>query len=304
MSFVRNNLRRLRDFFRFISLFRKRGELYSVSNGNILAQIEQDNVYKMLEKQYAEIIEQGVDLSNNGSRSNKIWICWFQGEENAPDIVKACINSVRKNLPEKEVIVLSEDTISKYVQFPEYIDEKWKNRIISPAHYSDLLRLELLCKYGGMWIDATVLCTSSDVPSAISESPLFVYQKVDLIRRDRDAIIASSWFISAWSNQRILLLTRALLYEYWKTHEQLDNYYLYHICFAIAARRYTDDWKSVPVYNNQSPHVLQFELGERYSEIRWKEIQNMSVFHKLNRRMNYSNLNDSFYGYIIDKFLS
>ena len=30
---------------------------------------------------------------------------------------------------------------------------------MSPTHFSDLLRLELLIKYGGTWVDASVLIT-------------------------------------------------------------------------------------------------------------------------------------------------
>ena len=39
--------------------------------------------------------------------SDKIWICWFQGMENAPEIVKKCYKSVVENNPDKEVIVLT-----------------------------------------------------------------------------------------------------------------------------------------------------------------------------------------------------
>ena len=37
--------------------------------------------------------------------------------------------------------------------------EKWEKGRIPAAMFSDLLRVELLIKYGGTWIDSTVLCT-------------------------------------------------------------------------------------------------------------------------------------------------
>lgn len=43
-----------------------------------------------------------------------------------------------------------------YVELPEYIIQRWDKKQISPAHFTDLLRLQLLIKYGGTWIDATV----------------------------------------------------------------------------------------------------------------------------------------------------
>ena len=47
-------------------------------------------------------------------KSNKIWICWFQGIENAPELVKACYNSVLKNYKDKEIISKSIVSIDKF----------------------------------------------------------------------------------------------------------------------------------------------------------------------------------------------
>ncbi len=303
MGILKNNKRRLCDFIRYVKKFRQRGDLHYVKNKNILAKIEEDRVRQKLEQEYKDLIQEGAHPEADERVSNKVWICWFQGEENAPDLVKACINSVRKNMPEKEVVVLTEETIPQYVQFPEHITEKWESGKIRAAHYSDLLRLALLCEYGGIWIDATVLCTSQDIPKAIAESPLFVYQMIDLSRQDTNAIIASSWFISAWSQQLILLLTRDLLYEYWKRNDCAENYYILHIFFAIAARRYPEKWSQVPVYNNHSPHTLQFELMQSYDSGRWEDIMQMAVFHKLNRYVRQNDDRRTFYRHIISTYL-
>lgn len=303
MRFFRRNVRRIKELIKFLKLFRSRKDLHYVTNSNILERISEDDAYKKYEREYADMIERGADISSESAASNKLWICWLQGEENAPDLVKACINSIKSNLPEREVIVLSESNISEYVQLPEHIQRKWKENKIRPAHYSDLLRITLLSQYGGIWADATVLCTSHDIPRSITDSPLFVYQAMDLIRTDKEPIIASNWFFSAYSNHPILVLTRDLLYKYWELNDYAENYFIFHVFFAIASRRYSDEWKKVPVYNNHSPHTLQFELGEAYTEARWNEITSMSVFHKLNHHNDYTNTGDSFYNYIIKTYL-
>ena len=46
------------------------------------------------------------------------------------------------------------------MELPGYIVEKWGKGQIPAALFSDLLRLQLLIKYGGMWIDSTVFCSS------------------------------------------------------------------------------------------------------------------------------------------------
>ena len=294
--------RRTKSFINYLKKYKDRNDYEVPRNKNIMAEINREKVYQQMEKQFADVIRDGVTVYDKQSKSDKVWICWFQGEQNAPMIVKAAMASVKKNLPDRDIVIISDENISDYVQFPDYILEKRKKGIIGPAHFSDLLRIELLCKYGGIWIDATVFCSSPEIPECIKDAPLFVYKVMKLSPQDRIPIVASNWFISAYTNQPILLLTRKLLFEYWKTVDYIDDYFIFHILFALASRRYVDDFNKIPMYNNCSPHTLQFELQNEYNEKRWDEIMKMSCFHKLNHHTDYSRYNNCFYHHIIKEY--
>lgn len=82
--------------------------------------------------------------------SNCIWVCWWQGLENAPDIVKACIESIQRNAGNHPVIVLTDENYKQYVTIPRWVEEKRRKEIITRTNYSDLLRLSLLAEHGGM----------------------------------------------------------------------------------------------------------------------------------------------------------
>ena len=90
-----------------------------------------------------------------------IWQLWFQGEDNAPEIIKVCFASVKKHAKNRKVIVLDDETWRQYISLPEYIVEKYNDKTIGPAHMSDVIRVCLLEKYGGTWIDATILLSKS-----------------------------------------------------------------------------------------------------------------------------------------------
>lgn len=270
-----------------------------LSNDNILFLEEEQRTYDRYAARYAALLEEGVPALPLGECCKKVWICWFQGEAAAPPLVKACIASVRKNLPDYEVVVLDNNSIGKYVEFPPYIEDKWKAGMISPAHYSDLLRVELLCTYGGLWMDATVLCTSNRIPDCILQAPMFVFKQMDLVHHDITPIVASSWMIQAKSNAPILRLTQKLLRSYWKEHNKVENYFIFHLFFSMAARRYPEEWDAIPLFNNHSPHVLQFELANTFSEERWAQIRSFSNFHKLNHHNDYSKNENSFYHHVL-----
>ena len=92
-------------------------------------------------------------------RSNKVWVCWLQGMDAAPELVQRCYRSLQENLTDREIILLTEDNYRQYVSFPEHIQQKIDTGVITRTHFSDLLRLELLIRHGGTWIDATVFCS-------------------------------------------------------------------------------------------------------------------------------------------------
>lgn len=212
-----------------------------------------------------------------------VWICWLQGIENAPNIVKVCYESVISNFKDDwKVVVLTEENIFEYISMPEYIIKKWKKGIITNTHFSDLLRMEILIKYGGLWSDATVFYTNP-IPAYIYDTPFFTYHHS--FRYDV-AVVFESWFIYSVANHPLLLETRDMIYKYWKDNNRLNEYFLFHLFFTIATEIYPEYWNSVPVFSDIIPHILASELFNNYEEERFNQIKEMTSVHKLSYKLN------------------
>lgn len=251
----------------------------------ILRLSTQLKVKHKLEKKYRTILEKfdrNYDASIPHQSSNKVWICWFQGMENAPEIVKKCYESLNTHLTDREIVLITSENLNKYVHFPDYIVKKWKNGQITHTHLTDLLRLELLINYGGMWIDATVFCSENreSIPDYFFDSELFFYQNLKP-GRDGNAFYISSWLMSAKSNNKVLMATRELCYEYWKKNYSMDDYFLLHAFFSIILDYYPDEWDAVVPRDNATPHILLLRLFDKYNESLWQAIKEQTPFHKM-----------------------
>lgn len=263
-------------------------------------------IQKKLKKKYSyikkKINKEKYDFLSH-SQSDIIWFCWLQGLEKAPSIVQCCYQSLIDNISSKTVQIITYENIFEFVKFPDYIMEKWKDGYISNTHFSDLLRLELLIKYGGTWIDATVLCTGGYIPDFTLNSDLFLFQELKP-GRDGHSIPISSWFITATSNQKLLIVTRELLYEYWKNKNYMVNYYLLHIFFCIACEWYPEEKKKIPEFSNSLPHMLLLKQFETFDEKIYNEITRLTPWHKLTYKLNSEriDLSDTFYSYVIKKY--
>lgn len=258
-----------------------------------------------LEKKYRSTLEEfdkNYDQSLPHDSSNKVWICWFQGMENAPALVQKCYDSVKKNLTDREVILVTSENMDQYVSFPDYIIEKWKVGVITHTHLTDILRLELLIKYGGMWLDATVFCSEErdGIPDYFFDSDLFFYQCLKP-GRDGHCQYISSWLMSAKTNNKVLMATRELCYEYWKKNNSMDDYFLLHDFMSIVLDKYEDEWKAIIPKDNATPHILLLRLFDEFDPHLWKAIKEQTPFHKMTYKFEENSLNCA--GTFYDKLL-
>jgi len=96
-----------------------------------------------------------VPIKKTDLIERKIWILWLQGVSNAPFIVKKCVDSWINENPTWDIIVLDKDNLMEYIdlEIPKGIFES-----LPIQKQSNLIRLQLLSDYGGVWVDATTLC--------------------------------------------------------------------------------------------------------------------------------------------------
>lgn len=236
------------------------------------------------------------------TRSNKVWVCWLQGMEQAPILVQRCYRSLQENLPDREIILLTEENYSQYVTFPAHIAEKIASGVITRTHFSDLLRLELLINHGGTWIDATVFCSGGQIPDYMLNGELFLFQNLKP-GLDGHPTCMSSWFITACTNHPILLLTRELLYSYWQTHNKMVDYFLIHDFFQLAIEAYPQLWNKVVPFSNATPHILLLRLFEAYDADTYRAICAQTPFHKLSYKFDntLTEKQDTFYTRLMDR---
>lgn len=88
--------------------------------------------------------------------SDKVWIMWWQGYEQAPLIIKSNINNFNR-LFGKKAILVTKDNFINYTDIDNSIIRRFKSGDISFTQWSDIVRYNLLKNNGGLWIDSSVI---------------------------------------------------------------------------------------------------------------------------------------------------
>ena len=327
-----------------VSEYAKLGALWPAVNAGVRCLVKRQSfkgiypevlrcVEPFLVKKYTPVIScfRSQDSGNfKHEHPRVIWWCWLQGIESAPEIVKACYNSLSTlKVNGYEVNVIDNTNWMEYVDFPEFIVEKWEKGRIPAAMFSDLLRLELLIKYGGTWIDSTVLCTGGSkvdlsfdpaharhtenkLSSALAQSqpsriqelldvPLFVFQYT---KEGSVPVSISSWFISADSNNEVLIILREMLYAYWRDYDCVLDYYIFHLFFAMISKEYPEQIHAMPYAQSQRSLVLLHHWGEKFDQRKWDKLTSGVCFHKLAFRVSQNVIEnkENYYNYILTEY--
>jgi len=247
-----------------------------INDKDIISRIACNGAYDYLQK-YKYALDFPIEQSSSESPNpypDKIWTMWLQGVENAPELIKKCIAS---NVAQhgNDVIVLDSTNVSQYIEIPDFITQKWKAGIIPNAHYSDVLRILLLAKYGGTWIDSTIRLFAP-VPAYIRQADIFVFKCIPMAH-----VLAANNFIAAQTNNAIVLKMKNLLLEFWKYENKLASYSIFHLFFTMTVNTEKELWQSIPYFDAVNNTILQMELFDKFNPARMEQIKQISSIQKL-----------------------
>ncbi|MCF9045708.1 glycosyltransferase family 32 protein [Acinetobacter nectaris] len=121
----------------------------------------------------------------------KIWMYWDSEEPNL--LVDYCINNTINICSDYEVIVLNSYTVKDYINIPDIDFSGIKKAVVA-----DYIRLALLKKYGGVWMDASIFITQNFdwFLNRIDNNTNFLFYS-DPCTYDIDNPIFENWFIAA-----------------------------------------------------------------------------------------------------------
>ena len=238
--------------------------------------------------------------------SDCIWICWWQGLEQAPELVKTCVESIKKNAGNHRVIVLTEDNYKNYVDIPAWVEEKKNKGIITKTNYSDLLRLSLLAKHGGMWLDSTFLCIQPILGMYFKE-PLWSIKRPDYFH----ASVASGYF-AGYSlccnedNRYIFKTVRDFFLNYWKNNDTMVDYLMVDYMIVLAQqhdKRIAEAFRNIKS-NNPNCDELYKVMSQPFDKEKWESMRKDTCLFKLSWKYQYpveKNGKKTFYGELLER---
>lgn len=142
---------------------------------------------------YSSLLNRNLSLKYKPK--NKIFSFW-EPKEKIPGYIHLCIQTWKKNLPQYEINILD------YKGVKEYIGDNLFNNIISKKMslrvQADAIRVALLKKFGGIWMDADTVIINGEFLKDLDKYELVMFgknkgQHIGFIFASKYSIIISEW---------------------------------------------------------------------------------------------------------------
>ncbi|CAE8650094.1 unnamed protein product [Polarella glacialis] len=160
----------------------------------------------------------------NEIQERTIWGYWAQGEERMSDFFKLCVDTWKHQNKDWDVRILSRSNLYDYLSAAE-LPNRFE-QMFSPQTSSDCIRLALLSRYGGVWLDVNIILRQSldelfwnkiesgEASAAACHHPKYGLE--DFQQQD----FTESWLLATKAGNPFFLRWRDLLKEL--LHNRLD----------------------------------------------------------------------------------
>lgn len=202
----------------------------------------------MLEKRILPILRPYLSMKtdyNNSPIENNVFVFWWDGFDNAPVIVKKCLESVKKYYINEKIYEIDKNNYKKYTDIDSIILRDFEKGNISIQTFSDILRFNLLKNNGGVWIDSTIYFTCEfNLLNGLKNKPIesvqfsssnsFLFYKGEMCSW-------SGYFFAARKQAVFVTAMDAIFREYYLNYKTYDIYFFIDAALMISKIYKLDD---------------------------------------------------------------
>ncbi len=167
-------------------------------------------------------------VNNNEGNLNLKTIYTYWHEDPLPESIEKFVKGWKKHNPDYKVVVLHDGILKDYLPDTDF---SWTN---SHQHKADLIRLEILATYGGIWSDASIICHSNYdwiIESLNSGGNEFVGYYLDGFTSNEKYPVIENWFFACRKD-------------------------------SMLVKKWRDEFKRVPTFSSKDVYINHLEKVE------------------------------------------
>ena len=235
-----------------------------------------------------------------------IWVLWWQGDVDSNPIVSVCINKLYK-IKGFDVRLLTKDNVRDYIFIDDMIELYNKGKLYI-QHLADMIRIRLLRKYGGFWLDASIAVIDDSYFDWIAGHFVFFSNRLSDFDSSKNVSCGkySTYFWGTFKDNPFFSFVDEMMSSFILRHEGVLDYTQFDYSIMAGYRNIgfiRDLIDSIPE-NNQEMWWLGPRLLEPFDKNTWDMITADTHLFKLSAKryatLDFSFLTGSYWDYIVN----
>lgn len=264
------------------------------------------NILKYMESDMKDVLDKYKDIDFDATEPipKIIWALWWQGNQSKFPAIDYCCKK-NQNTKGFEFNLITKDNVSEYIDLND-IMPLIEQGIIKVQFLSDIIRMRLLKKYGGIWADASLFTLKDDYYEELTNTYSFYTLKIPTIEKWMN-VSEAKWCASFWATQEnnpfFSYMDEAFTF-FIKKHKELIDYY--QIDFTAMS-----GYLNIPFIkklidkvppSNPDFYWLGGRINRPFNQQRWNELKSKNDILRLTWRISPTSLNKNgkltYWGYL------
>jgi len=279
--------------------------------GKLMLYIREKYILYVLKRDYGDILKkyQNSECGERIEQDSPVWFFWGQGEEHMPALVEKCYKSLQEKFANRKVVLVTLENYLQFINIEPYIMDKLTDKHITITAFSDILRFELLSKWGGVWCDATVLVHKYWNENIENHCFYTLKHKPCKLQIELEPSRAywRVFFMMAGKNNVLVNCCAELYRMYFKNNDTIVDYFLVDYFVRLC-------YENIPAVKTMIDEVEEIEpriyelfdsFNAEYAEEKMDELLKCNPIQKLNWRGEFSLLTEdgreTFYAHLLNE---
>ncbi len=214
---------------------------------------------------------------------NRVWVFWYTGLETAPSIVKKCIEEMKK-VEEIDLVVLDKNNLDNYFNWNEDIKKRFTDGTISVTFLSDVIRNQLLSRFGGFWFDATLLIIDKSFLKEHMNDNFYSLKHGDYAACSHfNNGMWSSFLTGAPKNHPLTSFAYEFFCWYCSKYESLVDYFLIDYVYMLAYLSFDQVKTQIDSLEAENEDVFYMgrNIHKKCTAVKWEQVLYKNKLQKL-----------------------
>lgn len=214
---------------------------------------------------------------------NRVWVFWYTGLESAPQIVKKCIEEMRK-ITDIDLVFLDKTNLDQYFIWNSDIKSKFENGKISVTFLTDIIRNQLMARYGGFWFDSTLLFLDKDFIIKHRDLSYYSLKHSDYAACSHFNEGKWSSFLSGTQKNHLLPAFTTDLFEwYFSKYDEIPDYFFIDYAYCLIYEKFPEIRLEIDSLESENRDVFYIgrNIRRKCSDNTWNKVISQNKVQKL-----------------------